>query len=71
MHCRSSQSKVCGEFCEPTVADILLAEFRESITPAIPKLIALLSDRNLDVRMAGAHALLKLSEQGKFCYFMV
>jgi HEAT repeat protein len=42
-----------------------LADFRESIVSAIPQIVALLSDRDWDVRSAGANALLKLSEQGK------
>jgi hypothetical protein len=43
-------------------------EFRESIRPAIPQFIALLSDSDLYVHEAGV-ALLKLSEQGKVSKF--
>jgi HEAT repeat protein len=42
-----------------------IAEFQESIVSAIPQIIALLSDSDLDVCLAGANTLLKLSEQGK------
>ena len=42
----------------------LLAEFRESIRPAIPQIVALLGDSNSDSRTAGANALSFLSEQG-------
>jgi hypothetical protein len=40
-------------------------EFRESIRPAIPQIIALLGHYDYDVRDAGADALLKLSDHGK------
>jgi len=43
---------------------MILADFRESIRPAIPQIIALLSDNTSYVRKAGADALAKLSEQG-------
>jgi HEAT repeat protein len=42
-----------------------VAEFRESIVSTIPQIIAFLSDSNWGVCLAGADALLKLSEQGK------
>jgi hypothetical protein len=42
-----------------------VAEFQESIGSAIPQIIAFLSDSNWGVCLAGANALLKLSEQGK------
>ena len=48
------------------MADVLAAEFRESIRPAIPQIIPLLSDSDFDVRKVGADALVKLSEQGEF-----
>jgi len=44
---------------------MVLAEFRESIRPAIPQIIPLLSDNTSYVRMASADALAKLSEPGK------
>ena len=47
------------------MADVLAAEFRELIRPAIPQIISLLSDIDLDVRRVGADALVKLSEQGE------
>jgi len=42
-----------------------VAEFRVSIQPAIPQIIALLSDGYPGVSRAGADVLSKLSEQGK------
>jgi HEAT repeat protein len=42
-----------------------VAEFQESIGSAIPQIITFLSDSNSDLRLVGAKALLKLSEQGK------
>ena len=47
------------------VVDVLVAEFRKSITPAIPWIIALLDDPVQDVREAGAHTLIKFAEQGE------
>lgn len=44
--------------------NILLAEFRESITYAIPKIIALLSLSELNVQRSAADALSKLSGKG-------
>ena len=46
-------------------ADVFVAEFRESIKPAIRQIVSLLSDGGPNVRIAGAYALSKLSEQGK------
>ena len=43
--------------------------FRELIRPAVPQIIDLLSHRELNVRMAGADALSKLSEQGNISQF--
>ena len=51
------------------VADVLVADFRESIRRAIPQIVSLLSDGESDVRWAGADALSKLSEQGKVLNF--
>jgi HEAT repeat protein len=42
-----------------------VAKFRESIVSAIPQIITFLSDSNSYVRLAGARALSKLSEQGR------
>ena len=52
------------------VVDVLLAEFRESIRPAIPRIIDLLSHGELNVRGAAADALSKLSEHGKVSKFL-
>ena len=52
------------------IVDALLVEFRESIIPAIPKIITSLSDGESSVRQAGADALLKLSEKGKVSNFL-
>ena len=46
-------------------ADVLIAEFRESIGRAISEIISLLNAGYWGVRMAGADALSKLSERGK------
>jgi len=43
---------------------MILVEFRESIQPAIPHIISLLSHKTSYARKAGADALSKLSEQG-------
>ena len=51
------------------VVDVLVAEFRESIRPAIPQIIALFSDSEWGVRVAGARALSKLSEYGNISSF--
>ena len=47
-----------------------LAEFRELVEPVIPHIIALLGDKERNVRKAGADALSKLSEQGKVSNFL-
>ena len=52
-----------------TVVDVLVAEFRESISPIIPEIISLLFDWEINVRKAAADALWKLSEQGKVSNF--
>jgi len=44
---------------------MIVAEFRGSIRPAIPQIIALLSDNTSYTRKAGVDALAKLSERGK------
>ena len=48
-----------------------VAEFRESIRPAIPQIVALFSDSGGDVRRAGANVLSYLSEQGRISNFLV
>jgi len=50
---------------------IIVAEFRESIRPAIPQIIALLRDSDEDVCRAGTEALFTLSEQGKVSHFLI
>ena len=65
MHCRNSQSKVRYKFSDLDDTDVFVAEFRESIGHAIPEIVSLLSDGDWNVRIAGADALSKLSEQGK------
>ena len=52
------------------VVDVLVAEFRESIRPAIPQIIALLSDSGWNVREAGADVLSKLLGQGNISSFL-
>ena len=47
------------------IADVLVAEYQESIILAIPQIIGFLSDSDWNLRKAGADALSKLSEQGK------
>ena len=65
MHCRNSQSKVRYKFFDLNDADVFVAEFRESIRRAIPQIVSLLSDSEENACIAGADALLNLSEQGK------
>ena len=65
IHCGNFQSKVRHIYFDLNNTDVLVAEFRESIRPAIPKIGSLLSDGQWSVRVAGADALSKLSEQGK------
>jgi len=50
---------------------MIVAEFRESIRPAITQIIAFLSDNNWDVRAAGADVLSKLSKQGEMSKLLV
>jgi len=50
---------------------MIIAEFQVSIRPAIPHLIALLSDSDEGLCTAGADAFLKLSEQGKPSNFLI
>jgi hypothetical protein len=57
------------------VIDVLVAEFRESITPAILNMVNLLRSSKWDVFEAVANALMKLalmklSEQGKVSNFL-
>ena len=48
-----------------------IAEFRESIQPAIPQIVALLSDSDNYVRRASGNALSYLSEQCIILSFLV
>ena len=50
-------------------ADLLVADFGDSIMHAIPRIIALLSNSVSDVREAGADALVILSEHGEVLKF--
>ena len=52
------------------IADVLVVAFRESIMHAVPKIIALLSGSELNVRRAGVDALARLSEQGMVSNFL-
>ena len=64
-HCQNSQSKVRYRFSDLNDTDLFVAEFHESIQRYIPEIVFLLSDVQWSVRIAGAYALSKLSEQGK------
>jgi len=50
---------------------MIIAEFRVSIWPATPQIIALLSDNHSDVRRAAVDALSELSEQGTMPPFLI
>ena len=50
--------------------DVLVAEFRESIKPAISMIISLLRDSDSYVRMVCADALSELSKHGKVSKFL-
>ena len=69
MHCQNSQRMVRYKCSDLNNADLLVAELRESIRPAIPKIITLIGDGDRNVRIACADALSKLSEQGKVSKF--
>lgn len=43
----------------------IVAEFQASIRNAVPDIVTLLEDINVDASMAGACSLAKLSEKGK------
>ena len=51
MHSRNFQSKVSIEFLNLNAVDVLVAARRDSIKAAIPQIIALLGDREDDVRI--------------------
>jgi hypothetical protein len=54
-----------------TVVDVLVAEFRKSIRPAIPQMITFLGSREeSDICKSAANALLNLSEHGKISKFL-
>ena len=66
----SEQGNVRYIFSDLTVTDVLVAEFRESVKPAIPQMIALLGSwKESDIFKAVANALSKLSEHGKITNF--
>ena len=69
MHCQNSQIKVRYTFPDLDDADVFVAEFRELIRPAIPEIVSFLGDGERNVRIAGADALSKFSEQGKVSKF--
>ena len=48
-----------------------VAEFRETIVPAIPQLIALIGEGDEDIRNAGTVALMKLLEKGNISNFVI
>jgi len=50
---------------------MIIAQFREFIGPAIPQILALLSDVNENVRRGSVDALTKLSGQGKIYNFLI
>ena len=70
MYCQNSQSKVRYKLFNLIDTDVLVAEFRESIKPAVPEIISFLSDSELNVCMAAADALSKLSEKSKLSKFL-
>jgi HEAT repeat protein len=53
-----------SQFIGSTLLMIIIAEFRHLIAPAIPAIVDLLRDNDLDVFWAGADALYQLSKQG-------
>jgi hypothetical protein len=55
------------KFLDLDLTDVLVANFRESIRPAFPTIITLLSDNEKDARKTGADASSELSVQGKVC----
>jgi hypothetical protein len=65
----SEQGKVLN-YSDLNVVDVLVAEFRESIKPAIPYMITFLNPSIApDVLKAVANALSKLSDNGKISNF--
>lgn len=52
------------------IIDVLVAEFRESIVPAIPGLLSLLIHSRSNDRKVGVDALSRFSEQGKMSKFL-
>jgi hypothetical protein len=63
----SEHGKISKKKSDLTVVDVLVAEFRESIKPAIPQMITLLGSWQATdvIHEAVANALSKLSEHGK------
>jgi len=52
------------------IIDLLVAEFRESVRPAIKQIIALLNDRDWTIRQKALDELAKLSKQSKVSKFL-
>ena len=69
MHWSNSQSKVRYQISNLNIVDVLAAEFRGSIWPAIPLMNDLLEIGNSDVCKVVVNTLAKLSEQGKVSIF--
>lgn len=72
MRYRNSQDTVryqISDLIDQGVNVLVLAEFREPIRHAIPEIIDLLWDKELNIRRAGADALSKLLEHGKVSTF--
>ena len=65
----SEQGKVSKIF-GLNIIDVLVAEFRDSVRPTIPRIVALLCDRDWPVCKEDLDVLLKLSEQGKVSNFL-
>jgi hypothetical protein len=71
MHYRNYQNMVRYQISDLKVVDVLVAEFRESIMPAIPQMIALLGTWEAsDIHKLVSNALSKLSEHGKISNFL-
>jgi hypothetical protein len=52
------------------IADIVVAELRKSIKPAIPEMIRFLSVNDDSLCKAGAEVLSNLSQEGSTSYFL-
>ena len=49
----------------------IVAEFQDVIGAAIPRVVALLNDRDLNIRIAVADSLSRLAEKGRISEFLV